>query len=212
MDWPPLTYSQAVNNDTTTIVLSNSESVIATSEHIPTATSGPFTIVVVVFLVLITCLILNCSRVRRTVSERRMDKLGLSSVFKKKSFEKRHKELQEADIEWNSNPPMVYLGDRDDLTTPETVHSKSSSLYSSGYSSTSTMAQTHHYTDQSFIKNQPPGIQLRLALENASSSSSMSSSSNVVAEPQPARTSNARNPFSENKPNVPSINQPNHLI
>lgn len=206
MDWPPLTYSQAVNNDTTTIE-TTSEPVIATSERIPTATSGPFTIVVIVFLVLITCLILNCSRVRRTVNERRMDRLGLSNVFKKKSFERRHKELQEADIEWNSSPPMVYLGGRDDLSTPETVHSKPSSIYSSGYSSTSTMAQTHHYTDQSFIKNQPPGVQLRLALESASSSTSSN-----VAEPQPARTSNARNPFSENKPNVTSINQPNQPI
>jgi hypothetical protein len=136
-----------------------------------------------------------------------MDRLGLSNVFKKKSFERRHKELQEADIEWNSSPPMVYLGGRDDLSTPETVHSKPSSIYSSGYSSTSTMAQTHHYTDQSFIKNQPPGVQLRLALESASSSTSSN-----VAEPQPARTSNARNPFSENKPNVTSINQPNQPI
>lgn len=144
---------------------------LATSERIPTSTWGPFTIVVVVFLVTMTCFILNCNRIRRKVNERRMDRLGLSGTFKQRSFEKRHKELQEADLEWNNNPPMVY---EDKLSAPESIHcSKHSSYSSSGWSSHSTLeiAQNHHYNDINFIKNQPPGVQLRLALENSSTSS-----------------------------------------
>jgi hypothetical protein len=145
---------------------------LATTERIPTSTWGPFTIIVVVFLVILTCLILNCSRIVRRVNERRMDKLGRSGPFKKKSFERRHKELQEADLEWNNNPPMVYEDKM--LATPESIHcSKHSTLTSSGWSSYSTLAtaQNHHYNDINFIKNQPPGVQLRLTLENASTSS-----------------------------------------
>lgn len=145
---------------------------IASYERIPTSTWGPFTIVVVVFLVFITCFILNCSRIQRTVDERKMDRLGRSGTFKKRSFERRHKDLQEADLEWNNNPPMVY--EEKPPTTPESVHcSKRSTISSSAWSSNSTLAaaQSHHYNDINFIRNQPPGVQLRLTLENASSSS-----------------------------------------
>lgn len=144
---------------------------LATSERIPTSTWGPFTIVIVVFLVILTCFILNCSRIIRKVNEKRMDRLGRSGTFKQRSYEKRHKDLQEADLEWNNNPPMVY---EDKLSTPESAHcSKHSSVSSSGWSSHSTLeiAQNHHYNDINFIKNQPPGVQLRLALENSSTSS-----------------------------------------
>lgn len=143
---------------------------VATSERIPTSTWGPFTIVIVVFLVILTCFILNCSRIIRKVNEKRMDRLGRSGTFKQRSYERRHKDLQEADLEWNNNPPMVY---EDKISTPESIHcSKHSSVSSSGWSSHSTLeiAQNHHYNDINFIKNQPPGVQLRLALENSSTS------------------------------------------
>ncbi|GAA5810686.1 hypothetical protein MFLAVUS_004112 [Mucor flavus] len=172
---PPNSHYHSTIISQTPINNKNTESV-ATTERIPTSTWGSFTIVVVVFLVLFTCFILNCSRIRRTVDGRRMDKLGRSGTFKKKSFERRHKELQEADLEWNDHPPMVY---EEKLPTPESIHcSKHSSLSSSGWSSHSTLAaaQSHHYNDIHFIRNQPPGVQLRLTLENASSSS-------LIAEP-----------------------------
>lgn len=145
----------------------------ATTERIPTTTWGSFTIVVVVFLVILTCFILNCSRIRRKVNETRMDKLGRSGPL---SFERRHKELQEADLEWNNHPPMVFTTEKQ-LTTPESTYSsKHSSSSSSGWSSiNSTIAQKHHYNDKNFIKNQPPSVQLRLTLENASNSSLYSS-------------------------------------
>ncbi|KAI8090726.1 hypothetical protein BDF21DRAFT_483685 [Thamnidium elegans] len=139
---------------------------IATTERIPTSTWGSFTVVVVVVLVLFTCFILNCSRIRRTVDGRRMNKLGRSGTFKKKSFERRHKELQEADLEWNDHPPMIY---EEKLPTPESIH------YSWSSHSTLAAVKSHHY-DINFIRNQLPGVQLRLTLENASSSS-------LIAEP-----------------------------
>ncbi|CAO3630589.1 unnamed protein product [Mucor hiemalis] len=120
---------------------------VATSERIPTST-----------------------RIIRKVNEKRMDRLGRSGTFKQRSYERRHKDLQEADLEWNNNPPMVY---EDKISTPESIHcSKHSSVSSSGWSSHSTLeiAQNHHYNDINFIKNQPPGVQLRLALENSSTS------------------------------------------
>lgn len=140
----------------------------ATTERIPTTTWGSFTIVVVVFLVILTCFILNCSRIRRKVNETKMDKLGRSGPL---SFERRHKELQEADLEWNNHPPMVFTTEKL-LNTPESTYSsKHSSSSSSGWSSTnSTIAQKHHYNDKNFIRNQPPSVQLRLTLENASNS------------------------------------------
>ncbi|KAG2198340.1 hypothetical protein INT46_010419 [Mucor plumbeus] len=144
----------------------------ATTERIPTTTWGSFTIVVVVFLITLTCFILNCSRIRRKVNETRMDKLGKSGLL---SFERRHNKLQEADLEWNNHPPMVFTTEKL-LTTPESTYSSkhsssSSSSSSSAWSSTnSTIAQKHHYNDKNFIKNQPPSVQLRLTLENASNS------------------------------------------
>lgn len=153
---------------------------IASYERIPTSTWGPFTIVIVVFLVFFTCFIINCSRIRRSVDERKMDRLGRSGTFKKRSFERRHKDLQEADLEWNNHPPMVYEDKQP--TTPESIHcSKHSSFSSSAWSSQSTLAaaKSHHYSDINFIRNQPPGVQLRLTLENASSSS-------VIIEPDMA--------------------------
>ncbi|KAF1796952.1 hypothetical protein V8B55DRAFT_1445338 [Mucor lusitanicus] len=141
----------------------------ATTERIPTTTWGSFTAVVVVFLVILTCFILNCSCIRRKVNEKRMDKLGRSGPL---SFERRHKELQEADLEWNNHPPMVFTNEK--LTTPESTYSSkhSTSSTSSSWSTVnSTIAQKHHYQDKNFIKNQPPSVQLRLTLENASNSS-----------------------------------------
>ncbi|KAI7890560.1 uncharacterized protein EV154DRAFT_250404 [Mucor mucedo] len=170
--------SSGLNNNKNTI-----PERIASYERIPTSTWGPFTIVVVVFLVIFTCFILNCSRIRRSVGERKMDRLGRSGTFKKRSFERRHKDLQEADLEWNNNPPMVY--EEKQPTTPESVHcSKNSTLSSSAWSSHSTLAaaQSHHYNDINFIRNQPPGVQLRLTLENASSSS-------LITEPNMAYVS-----------------------
>lgn len=161
---------------------------IATTERIPTSTLGPFTVILVVCLVLFTCFILNCSRIRRTVDGRRMDKLGRSSTFKKKSFERRHKDLQEADLEWNDHPPMVY--EEKVPATPESIHcSNQSSISSSAWSSNSTVAaaaQSHHYTDMNFIRNQPPSIQLRLQLENASSPSLLVTEPNLALLPSRA--------------------------
>jgi hypothetical protein len=165
---------------------------LATPDRIPTSTWGPFTIMVIIFLALFTCFILNCSRIRRKVSERRMDKLGRSGPF---AFERRHKELQEADLEWNNHPPMVFTNEKT-LTAPESTYSSGSSGSSNGsgsgcsnhsslsrWSSTnSTIAQKHHYHDKNFIKNQPPSVQLRLTLENASAS-------NLPTAVEPARTS-----------------------
>lgn len=170
---------------------------LATPERIPTSTWGPFTTVVVVFLVVLTCFIINCSRIRRKVNERRMDKLGRSGPF---TFERRHKELQEADLEWNNHPPMVFTNEKT-LTIPKSTYSSSSSSSSSSNSSgdgssnssnhsslsrwsstNSTIAQKHHYHDKDFIKNQPPSVQLRLALENASVH-------NLPTAVEPARTS-----------------------
>ncbi|KAI8642093.1 hypothetical protein BD408DRAFT_417070 [Parasitella parasitica] len=140
----------------------------ATTERIPTTTWGPFTIVIVVFLVILTCFILNCSRIRRKVNEKRMDKVGWSGPF---SFERRHKALQEADLEWNNHPPMVFTNEKL-ITTPESTYSSkfSSSSCSAWSSTSSTIAQKHHYQDENLIKNQPPSVQLRLTLENASNS------------------------------------------
>ena len=174
-------------------------------ERIPTSTWGPFTIIVVVFLVILTCFILNCSRIRRKVSERRMDKLGLSGTFKQKSYEKRHKELQEADLEWNNNPPMVY---EDKLSTPESAHcSKHSSVSSSAWSSHSTLeiAQDHHYNDINFIKNQPPGVQLRLALENASTSSLHGEPMLVALSSKSSKSSRNSSMVSSSSPPSPPI-------
>ncbi|KAK4514437.1 Fructose-bisphosphate aldolase 1 [Mucor velutinosus] len=141
----------------------------ATTERIPTTTWGSFTAIVVVFLVILTCFILNCSCIRRKVNEKRMDRLGRSGSL---SFERRHKELQEADLEWNNHPPMVFTNEK--LTTPESTYSSkhsTSSTSSSWSTANSTIAQKHHYQDKNFIKNQPPSVQLRLTLENASNSS-----------------------------------------
>ncbi|KAI8081896.1 uncharacterized protein B0P05DRAFT_538519 [Gilbertella persicaria] len=156
--------------------ISNPIGHLATSERIPTTTWGPFTIVVVVSLVLLTCFILNCNRIRRRVDETRMNRLGRTGSF---SFESRHKQLQEADLEWNSHPPIVYTQEK--LTSPESTYASSNIISSSkssthsahsGWSSNnSTIAQSHHYHDINFIKNQPPSVQLRLTLENASRNS-----------------------------------------
>ncbi|GAN07412.1 hypothetical protein MAM1_0160d06909 [Mucor ambiguus] len=155
----------------------------ATTERIPTTTWGSFTAVVVVFLVILTCFILNCSCIRRKVNEKRMDKLGRSGPL---SFERRHKELQEADLEWNNHPPMVFTNEK--LTTPESTYSSkhsTSSTSSSWSTANSTIAQKHHYQDKNFIKNQPPSVQLRLTLENASNSSLSESKRPMIPLPQP---------------------------
>ncbi|KAL9546129.1 hypothetical protein MBANPS3_006810 [Mucor bainieri] len=147
----------------------------ATTERIPTTTWGSFTAVVVVFLVILTCFILNCSCIRR--------KLGRSGPL---SFERRHKELQEADLEWNNHPPMVFTNEK--LTTPESTYSSkhsTSSTSSSWSTANSTIAQKHHYQDKNFIKNQPPSVQLRLTLENASNSSLSESKRPTIPLPQP---------------------------
>lgn len=159
----------------------------ATSERIPTSTWGPFTIVIIVFLVLLTCLIINCSRIQRKVDEKRMDKLGRSGRF---SFEKRHKDLQEADLEWNNHPPIVFTNEK--ISTPESTYSSKHS-YSSGTWSTanSTIAQQHHYHDKNFIKKQPPSVQLRLTLENASASSLISSKRPMIPNGSSFASSNA---------------------
>ncbi|KAI9357168.1 hypothetical protein BD770DRAFT_389198 [Pilaira anomala] len=177
----PLNYQNTLLTQTAMNNKSSHKEPIATTERIPTSTLGPFTVILVVCLVLFTCFILNCSRIRRTVDGRRMDKLGRSGVFKKKSFERRHKDLQEADLEWNDHPPIVY--EEKLPATPESIHcSNQSSISSSAWSSNSTTvaaaAQSHHYTDINFIRNQPPSIQLRLQLENASSPSLL-----LVTEP-----------------------------
>lgn len=83
----------------------------ATSERIPTTAWGPFTIVTITFVILVTCLILNCNRIRRRVSERR--------GFRTERFEKRHKQ----DIESSS----FYLHEK--ITTPDSVYSKESVKY-----------------------------------------------------------------------------------
>lgn len=181
---PPISISKNV-------ALSTAEGT-ATTERVPTSTWGPFTIVVVVFLVILTCFILNCSRIRRTVSDRRMERLGRSGPFKTRSFERRHKELQEADLEWNNTPPMVIYEDKMILATPESIHcSKHSSLSScTDWSSNSTLSaaqQSHLYNDINFIKNQPPSIQLRLTLENASSSAA----SSIMMEPNSSTTASS---------------------
>ncbi|KAI8372135.1 hypothetical protein BD560DRAFT_423398 [Blakeslea trispora] len=147
---------------------------LATSERIPTTTWGPFTIVVVILLVFLTCFILNCNKIRRKVDETKMHRLGKTGPF---SFENRHKQLQEADLEWNIHPPIVYTQEK--ISTPESSHSRNSnsSIHSknsvnSGWSSNnSTIAQSHHYYDMEFLKNQPPSVQLRLTLESASKNS-----------------------------------------
>lgn len=164
---------------------------LATAERIPTSTWGPFTTMVVTVLVLLTCFILSCGHIRRKVNERRMDKLGRSGPF---TFERRHKELQEADLEWNSHPPIVFTNE-ESVTIPESAYNSSSISSSSSntsdsnhsslsqWSSTnSTIAQQRHYNDREFIKNQPPSVQLRLTLENAS----VHNSPTAV---EPARTS-----------------------
>lgn len=155
----------------------------ATTERIPTTTWGSFTAVVVVFLVILTCFILNCSCIRRKVNEKRMDKLGRSGPL---SFERRHKELQEADLEWNNHPPMVFTNEK--LTTPESTYSSkhsTSSTSSSWSTANSTIAQKHHYHDKNFIKNQPPSVQLRLTLENASNSTLSESAAKRPTIPLP---------------------------
>ncbi|OBZ82998.1 hypothetical protein A0J61_08955 [Choanephora cucurbitarum] len=135
---------------------------LATTERIPTTTWGPFTLFVVVTLVLLTCFILNCKRIRRKVDETKMHRSGKTGSF---SFENRHKQLQEADLEWNIHPPIVYTQPPE--SSHSSLHSKNSAC--SGWSSNnSTIAQSHHYHDLEFIKSQPPGVQLRLALESAS--------------------------------------------
>lgn len=140
----------------------------ATLDKIPTETWGPFTICVVIFLVILTCFILNCNRIRRKVDEHRMNRHGKSGPF---SFEKRHKDLQEADLEWNVHPPIVFTSEK--LSTPESTYS----------SKGSSIAQKHHYQDENFMKTQPPSVQLRLTLEEASAAAN-------VTTIEPARTLN----------------------
>lgn len=142
----------------------------ATLDRIPTETWGPFTIGIVVLLVIMTCFILNCNRIRRKVDEHRM--MMRHGTKSSSSYEKRHKDLQEADLEWNIHPPMVFTQQQPLLSTPESTYNNkrsSSSDWSSSSTISSIVAQKHHYQDKEFIKNQPPGVQLRLTLENASS-------------------------------------------
>ncbi|KAI8142844.1 hypothetical protein BJV82DRAFT_713944 [Fennellomyces sp. T-0311] len=42
------------------------------SPQIPTSAAGPTTIIIIVVLVLVTCFILNCSRVRETLNNRKI--------------------------------------------------------------------------------------------------------------------------------------------
>ncbi|KAG1461633.1 hypothetical protein G6F56_005684 [Rhizopus delemar] len=79
----------------------------ATTERIPTSAWGPFTILTIIFVVLVTCIILNCSRIRRRVSERR--------GFRAQQFEKRHKNFE-----------SDFYHER--IATPDSVYSKESKI------------------------------------------------------------------------------------
>ncbi|KAI9468979.1 MAG: hypothetical protein EXX96DRAFT_589994 [Benjaminiella poitrasii] len=165
----------------------NRQEARATTEAIPTTTWGAFTITVLVFLILLTCLILNCNRIRRKINERKSGKKRISISKRQSSrlpsFERRHKELQEADLEWNNTLPHVYCPTNEKaIANPQVAYdgsnSKRSSVSSISWTSTNTsqtptsvmvVAQSHHYDDQDFIKIQPPSVQLRLALEKNAS-------------------------------------------
>jgi hypothetical protein len=107
----------------------------ATIEKIPTETWGPFTICVVVFLVILTCLILNCSRIRRKVDQRRM------------------RRQNDKDPERLLYPPIVFTDEK--LSTPETTYSSKRSSGSSN-SSHSTVPQRPHYHPSPLITTIEP--------------------------------------------------------
>ncbi|KAI8987831.1 hypothetical protein BDF20DRAFT_832730 [Mycotypha africana] len=180
----------------------------ATSERIPTSTWGSFTIVTVVLLLIVICLILNCNRIRRKVTENRIGRLKRSE--QSLSFEKRHKELQEAEVEWNNNNNRLYdqhhnphniypyhssayttqitanAIDKWILTTPESAYSSKFSSITSTTLSSSASTVAHNpallhngNSNKGFGESPPPGVQLQMTLDN----SSLSSSPTLLAEP-----------------------------
>ncbi|ORE02168.1 hypothetical protein BCV72DRAFT_235146 [Rhizopus microsporus var. microsporus] len=89
--------------------------ITATTERIPTTTWGPFTIITIVSLVLVTCIILNCHRIRRSVTGRR-------AVHQSGQFEKTHKEMKQVDIESNADFSSFCSRDSQNVTVPDTVY------------------------------------------------------------------------------------------
>lgn len=101
--------------------------ITATTERIPTTTWGPFTIITIVSLVLVTCIILNCHRIRRSVTGRR-------AVHQSGQFEKTHKEMQQVDIESNADFSSFRSRESQNVTVPDTVYNGARSARTdSGY-------------------------------------------------------------------------------
>lgn len=88
--------------------------ITATTERIPTTTWGPFAIITIISLVLITCIILNCHRIRRSVAGRR-------AVHQSGQFEKTYK-MKQVDIESSIDFSSLCSRDSQNVTVPDTVY------------------------------------------------------------------------------------------